>query len=125
MASYCQKNEYVPDSFVEEALATIQALRFADELGFRNIELEEDSSTVVRKLKDPIENRSCFSALMKEEEQNWEQFFLHCRYLHVAREGNRVAYIFAKEGLRRDQVTYWMEEVPMEAVISNRQGPSL
>ncbi|KAH1047537.1 hypothetical protein J1N35_038321 [Gossypium stocksii] len=75
MTSYCQKNEYVPDSFVEEALATIQALRFADELGFRNIELEEDSLTVVRKRKEPTENRSYISALMKDEKEIGNNFF--------------------------------------------------
>ncbi|MBA0696004.1 hypothetical protein Goari_002594, partial [Gossypium aridum] len=60
---------------------------------------------------------------MKDEKEIGNNFFLCCRYLHVARKGNRVAYILAKEGLRREEVTYWMEEVPMEAVLSNQQEP--
>ncbi|TYH49260.1 hypothetical protein ES332_D10G124000v1 [Gossypium tomentosum] len=62
---------------------------------------------------------------MKDEKEIENNFFLCCRYLHVAREGNKVAYILAKGGLRRDEVTYWMEEVPMEAVFSNRQEPPI
>lgn len=70
LAAWFQVNDHVPDYFVVEGLAAVQALRFAEELGFRD-----------------GEDRPCVSALIKDGKQIGAGFRLSC-YMQHKRETN-------------------------------------
>ncbi|MBA0660409.1 hypothetical protein Goklo_012428 [Gossypium klotzschianum] len=49
MRAVCLWNRYVPNELAVEVLASTQALRFAQELGFWKVEVEVDSLVVIMK----------------------------------------------------------------------------
>lgn len=58
MGSEVEINAHVVDAFATEALACLQALRFARDMGFHNIVVEGDSKTTNIKVKRGTTNRS-------------------------------------------------------------------
>ncbi|MBA0829469.1 hypothetical protein Goarm_014074 [Gossypium armourianum] len=58
------------DSFTAEAMTTVKALQFAEELGFETIELEEDSNIVVKKLKLKMLDKSPMRMMEKMQLKN-------------------------------------------------------
>lgn len=100
MGASCFWNNHVPSVDAAEAVAAVQALRFAKDMGFRQIELEGDSSTIISKLKTTSIDRSEIGPHI------WEArilltMFEKVKYQHIKREGNRVAHLIAKEGFLR------------------------
>ncbi|MBA0602538.1 hypothetical protein Gorai_002717, partial [Gossypium raimondii] len=80
----------IPDAFSAEALACVQALKFAREMGFTMIEVEGDSRTVISNINGAKEDKSHNSA-----------------YISDAR---------TQEGFALREDTYWVEEVPIVAL---------
>ncbi|KAA3476900.1 reverse transcriptase [Gossypium australe] len=65
LGSCSMKNDYILDSFIAEARAAIQALQFAADMGFTNVEIEGDSRTVISKISSRNLDRSSIDAVEK------------------------------------------------------------
>ncbi|KAG8501262.1 hypothetical protein CXB51_003399 [Gossypium anomalum] len=52
------KNDYISNSFSTGAIACIPALKFAEEMRFRQIEVEGDSQTIIVKINQDVVDRS-------------------------------------------------------------------
>ncbi|MBA0857949.1 hypothetical protein Goshw_019430 [Gossypium schwendimanii] len=84
--------------FAAEAVAVIHGLRFAKELGFLSIIVEEDSRSVARKINNHEHDFSDISALTwfaKEIAKEFQACALH----FIGRYGNKIAHAMAQEGL--------------------------
>ncbi|MBA0832856.1 hypothetical protein Goarm_017215, partial [Gossypium armourianum] len=87
-------NGYVSDSFSAEALACLQAIKFAAKMDFRQIEVKGDSRTTIAKIKQG-----------KQTHQKW--VFL----------ANMVAHLIAQERFKISNDRFWVEDVPEVAIV--------
>ncbi|MBA0802995.1 hypothetical protein Gohar_013247 [Gossypium harknessii] len=88
--TYLWKN--IPDPTTAEARASFKAVSFAKELGFRDVCVEGDALTVIRKLKSAEKDRSTVARF-------------------VPRGANAAAHGLAMEGRKYTWPMYWIEEV--------------
>ncbi|KAK5803426.1 hypothetical protein PVK06_031071 [Gossypium arboreum] len=58
LGACCHTNKYIPNAFVAEALAGVQALQFAANLGFTYVILEGDARSVLSRLAVGGDDRS-------------------------------------------------------------------
>ncbi|KAH1057472.1 hypothetical protein J1N35_035537 [Gossypium stocksii] len=103
--------EIVPDPVTAKARACLQALIMAEEVGFRDICVEGDPLSVIRKVNSLEEDRSNISSLIKEINGRSPKF-RRLSFRHIPREANRAAHEMAVEGGRHVDPEYWIEEVP-------------
>ena len=98
MASFSQN---IPPAYkVEEieALATLNALSFMFELGFRSTILKGDSLGQTQALK--LEEHSLSSmGLLTEDAKMFANSFVRLLYSHIKRNNNEVAHSLAKNAL--------------------------
>lgn len=99
------------DAFVAEARACERAFCFALDMGFRNLILEGDSLTVIKKLTSNKMDRSILSPI-SQNIRSLERFFEKVSYQFVSREINRAAHALAMEGRHRVSPYFWVEEAP-------------
>ncbi|XP_019229975.1 PREDICTED: uncharacterized protein LOC109210947 [Nicotiana attenuata] len=93
-----QKRTHAASPIHAELLALLEGLRIALDFRDTNLEIETDSTNVIK--------------LLHEEGTNFQNVILECRWLmhrlklpilrHNFREGNEVAHRLAKEALRKD-----------------------
>ncbi|MBA0699832.1 hypothetical protein Goari_001437 [Gossypium aridum] len=50
--------------------------------------------------------------------QSLASSFIEIKFLHANRECNKVAHEIAKEGFKMENSTFWVEEVPVAAVVA-------
>ncbi|KAK5792927.1 hypothetical protein PVK06_034058 [Gossypium arboreum] len=101
----------VADAFVAEARACERALYFALDIGFRNLILEGDSLTVIKKLTSNKIDRSILSPI-SQNIRSLERFFEKVSYQFVSGEINRAAHALVMEGRHRVSPCFWVEEAP-------------
>ncbi|XP_016690590.1 uncharacterized protein [Gossypium hirsutum] len=111
MASCTYSWENISDPVIAEAMACLQAVTMAEEIGFQDICVEGDALTVIRKLNSTKEDRSCISSMIQEINGRTPNFRRMC-FRFVPREANKAVHGMAMEGWRYDNPLYWMEEVP-------------
>ncbi|KAG8474149.1 hypothetical protein CXB51_033836 [Gossypium anomalum] len=87
----------VADAFVAEARACERALYFALDMGFRNLIVEGDSLTVIKKLISNKMDRFILSPI-SQNIHFLERFFEKVSYQFVSKEINRAAHALAMEG---------------------------
>lgn len=80
-----------------EALASLQAITVAEELGFHKLVLEGDNLSVIRKINDKPEDRSIISMVINEIKHKSTRFerFIYTFSRWVA---NQAAHKMGKEG---------------------------
>ncbi|PPS13890.1 hypothetical protein GOBAR_AA06689 [Gossypium barbadense] len=88
--TYLWKN--IPDPTTAEARACFKAVSFAKEMGFRDVYVEGDALTIIRKLKSAEKDRSAVARF-------------------VPRGANTAAHGLAMEGRKYTWPMYWVEEV--------------
>ncbi|MBA0712974.1 hypothetical protein Golax_012039 [Gossypium laxum] len=81
-----------------KAVAVIHGLRFAKELGFLSIIVEEDSRSVASKINNHEQGFSDISALTWFAKEIAKEFQA-CAFHFIGRYGNKIAYAMAQEGL--------------------------
>ncbi|KAK5836891.1 hypothetical protein PVK06_012696 [Gossypium arboreum] len=101
----------VANAFVAEARVCEWALYFVLDMGFRNLILEGDSLTVIKKLTSNKMDRSILSPI-SQNILSLERFFEKVSYQFVSREINRAAHALAMEGRHRVSPCFWVEEAP-------------
>lgn len=94
---------YLASSFVIEVLACLRVIQFTSEMGFRLIEIETDSQSIINKLYETKEDNSWVSAYI------WDAKIISKSF----EQGNTVAHSLAKECFNRLESTFWVEEAPI------------
>ncbi|KAK8606864.1 hypothetical protein V6N13_052617 [Hibiscus sabdariffa] len=103
----------VADAFSAEALACESAVTFASDLGFRSVQVEGDSLSIIKKFNAATMDRSLISPIISDI-QTLRGSFDNITFSFVGRQGNMVAHELAKLGIQLSEPMYWMEEVPMQ-----------
>lgn len=111
MGSCLIKNLNIPDAFAAEALAAVQALDFAADLGHQRIELEGDALGIIRKLRSDRNDRYLVSAYITNAKVLLRSFN-SIKLLHVHRDSNKLADLLAEEAVRCAHHLFMMEEIP-------------
>ncbi|XVF58184.1 hypothetical protein PTKIN_Ptkin07bG0043300 [Pterospermum kingtungense] len=111
MSAKATKVQYVDNPFLIEACTAIEALEFASECGFRDIVLEGDALTIIKRLLNSEEDRSAI-AHQVEEGRTLIPNFLKCKIQHCLRNCNEAAHYLAKFSLTLSSEIIWIEECP-------------
>ncbi|KAL4361211.1 hypothetical protein GQ457_04G014700 [Hibiscus cannabinus] len=112
MAACALAHDAIDNVFIAEANACEAAINFAIDLGFRTIQVEGDSLTVIKKLSSPPIDKSIISPIIQDIKSKLG-FFEKITFSHVGRQGNQAAHALAKEGLHLSLPRYWIEEAPL------------
>ncbi|MBA0560989.1 hypothetical protein Golob_017851 [Gossypium lobatum] len=105
----------ISSPFATEAMAYFQAVLTGAQMCFLNVEVEGDCLSVIHNLKDNRGEQSligeyihniCVSCVI----------FQNCVFHHVQKHINGVAYALATEGLKRNEATYLVGDVPAYAL---------
>ncbi|XP_062021088.1 uncharacterized protein LOC133737572 [Rosa rugosa] len=94
-----------------EALALLHGLRFADHVGFSNIEVEGDALSIINALQDNSENLSSEGHVIDEVKFLFQSLSI-CSSHFVNRERNMVAHRLSKEALKVSQPILCLELGP-------------
>ncbi|XWS68785.1 hypothetical protein CRYUN_Cryun04dG0122100 [Craigia yunnanensis] len=92
------------DSFMVEAKAAAQALEFAYNMGFKEVELKGDAHCVIKELQSTEVDLSPIDTLM-EETRSSATSFNNFTAMHIGRERNAVAHNLAKYGVGLNEKT--------------------
>ncbi|KAK8663631.1 hypothetical protein V6N13_083440 [Hibiscus sabdariffa] len=103
----------VNDAFVAEAKACESAVLFAIELGFKIVQLEGDSLTVIRKFSSDSLDKSIIQPIITDIKAKL-QLFEKITFSHVGRQGNAAAHALARIHTQFQLPRYWVEEAPQE-----------
>ncbi|KAL4348171.1 hypothetical protein GQ457_17G014640 [Hibiscus cannabinus] len=92
-----QLNLNIFDPKTTEAISTLQALKFATDLGFHKIVLEGESLIVIKKLKSLVEDISILVVAIGETKARLGDFhYSYCSF--VPRMANQASHAMANEG---------------------------
>ncbi|XVF55833.1 hypothetical protein PTKIN_Ptkin06aG0068300 [Pterospermum kingtungense] len=83
-----------------EALAARKALEVARDMGFTCIDLEGDSTTIIKKLSATGQESSIVRLIIANVKR-LASCFASCNFMHTRREGNNVAHVLAKFGVQQ------------------------
>ncbi|GMI89588.1 hypothetical protein HRI_002628100 [Hibiscus trionum] len=111
LGAQCSLANHVPPVFAAESLAARWGLRFAHDLGIRQVILEGDALTIIKKLQMREEDLSEISAIIydtKSLARDFQEFQLS----FIPRSGNRVAHAFINERFSLSKDHAWIEEAP-------------
>ncbi|MBA0655192.1 hypothetical protein Goklo_007700 [Gossypium klotzschianum] len=111
MAACTHLNEYIMDSTMAVACAYLQSITFAEDLGFRKIIVEGDSLIVIKKMRTPVDDKSCISAPVKEVKARIRSFE-SINFSFAPRCANNAAHVLAEERQSHASSMYWVEEAP-------------
>ncbi|KAH1032638.1 hypothetical protein J1N35_044812 [Gossypium stocksii] len=107
-------NKFVSDSFTAEAIACLQALDFARDMGFTHVHVEGDSRTTIVKINQVLPDFSDMGTYIEEIKIKTSSF--QCiSFQHVDRRANMVAHILAKERMSMSEDRFWVEDLPAVA----------
>ena len=111
LGAYASKQTRCVDSFIVEAKAAVCALDFAQEMGLRNIILEGDRLTVIKKLQAREAAFSPIGILISEAKLR-VSLFNSCNFNHVRRTNHEVAHLLTKYEIGISNELFWVEDVP-------------
>lgn len=96
-------------------MACLYALQLGLHLGLKEVEIEGDSRTVIRKLQMEHEDRSEVAVYINDSKK-LSLGFQTCVFLFTNRDANKVAHLITSEGIRRRESTYLANQVFSGAV---------
>ncbi|KAH1083261.1 hypothetical protein J1N35_023022 [Gossypium stocksii] len=91
------RNANIPSVFVAEVMACVQALDLGIHIGLRDVIVEGDSRTVIKKLQEEGDDRSEMEAYIKDLKYR-SLSFRHCDFHFISKDANKVAHCIATEG---------------------------
>ncbi|KAK8993767.1 hypothetical protein V6N11_007987 [Hibiscus sabdariffa] len=101
----------VADTFMAKVMACEQAVTFAIELGFRSVQMEGDSLSVIKKLISATSDKSILSPIIKDISSK-RGFFESLTFSFVGGSDNGAAHALYRKGLHHSNPRYWVEEAP-------------
>ncbi|MBA0817420.1 hypothetical protein Gohar_021929 [Gossypium harknessii] len=110
MASCIYLVENVRDPTMVEAWACLQAVTFAEDLGFREVCMEGDALTVIRKLKAANNDKSTIRKLINEIKKNRISSFRRLTFRYIPRRANEAIDVLGTKGREYDAPIYWIKE---------------
>jgi hypothetical protein len=111
IAAMCSFQRYISDSSVAEAFGARLCAEFGLFLGLRSVILEGDALEVVQELKRVNEDAGHLGNLIGEIRVLLRRF--DCwSFIHVKREGNKVAHTLAKYAISHPQNRVWFDSFP-------------
>ena len=93
-----------------EALAARRVVEFALEIGITSAVFEEDSDTISKVLNNSERSLALHGHLIEDVKALTP--FNCCSFVHVCRQGNRVAHALVRWAINSPSLTIWMEDVP-------------
>jgi ribonuclease HI len=108
------RSQQLPDAMAAEAMACIQALRAANQMGISHIQLETDSVNLKTALISDEFDRGVGGWLFMEARDVLVSDFMLDNVLHCNRSCNMVAHALAHSGLNmlEDQPMLWFDSFP-------------
>ncbi|MBA0789291.1 hypothetical protein Gotri_000189 [Gossypium trilobum] len=92
-------HDNIPSKFAVEAVACLQVVTVGRYLGMKYVEIEGDSLTVIKKVKNPNRDKSTIGPYIHDiKEQN--ATFYECKFQHAKRAANKSAHNLASERLK-------------------------
>ncbi|KAK8480350.1 hypothetical protein V6N11_036395 [Hibiscus sabdariffa] len=101
----------IADPFIAEAKACEMAVSFAIDLGFRQIQVEGDSLSIIKKLNSIIADKSIISPIVNDIISMRDSFEL-ITFAHVGRLGNEAAHELVRYAAQLDLPRFWFGTVP-------------
>ncbi|KAK8556537.1 hypothetical protein V6N12_002936 [Hibiscus sabdariffa] len=99
----------ISSSFVAEALAAVQGLRFTLDLGCTHVVLESDSFTIISKLMSVEDDLSVLQPYISYPKAV-SQAFASCHFPFMPISGNDVVHCLARLGNDSDDNSFWVEK---------------
>ncbi|KAK5835013.1 hypothetical protein PVK06_010695 [Gossypium arboreum] len=86
-------------NFAAEAIARLQAVQVGHELGLKQVIIERDSLTLIKKVQNPKRDRSEIGPFIFDI-KNQKAGFHECQFQHINRSPNITTHNLASEGLK-------------------------
>ncbi|KAK8490128.1 hypothetical protein V6N13_097283 [Hibiscus sabdariffa] len=99
----------VTDAFIAEAFACEKAVSLAIDLGFRSVQIEGDSLSVIKKLQSVAADKSIISPII-DDIRVLVGSFEEITISFVNQAGNAAAHELAKLGIHQSEPMIWIEE---------------
>ncbi|KAG8490456.1 hypothetical protein CXB51_013622 [Gossypium anomalum] len=99
----------VADVTTVEAKACLQAVSVIEELGFRNLTVERDSLTVIKKSQFLEVDKSSIAVIIQEIKKRCRRFE-NITYSFAGRLANQAAHVLAEEGKNWAETRVWLDE---------------
>ena len=115
MASLSERIPFPHSVEAVEATAARVAVQLAYDLGFKEVEVEGDSINIVQALSQTEPNYTLYGHIINDTKFT-SQLLVSVHFLHVKREGNKVAHSLAKRARCNQPFQVWMEFVPPDIV---------
>ena len=115
MASLSQRIPFPHSVEAVEATAARVAVQLALDLGFKEVKVEGDSINIVQALSQTEPNYTLYGHIINDTKFT-SQLLVSVHFLHVKREGNKVAHSLAKRARCNQPFQVWMEFVPPDIV---------
>ena len=112
IAALSQKIPLVQTVELAEALATKRAVGFALELSLFSVELEGDCARVISAL-NALKSCNTLFGHVTDDCKRVSTSLRFCKFQHVRREGNRLAYDLARRAVSAD-TDVWVESLPID-----------
>ena len=86
---------------------------FAQELSLTNVIIEGDCLRVIHTLVYSGWCKTLFTQVIEETKRLGESLRL-CQFLHVKRDGNKLAHALARKAVSSADTVVWVEELPSD-----------
>ncbi|KAA3460000.1 reverse transcriptase [Gossypium australe] len=111
LVSKSRVHEKVGSAFVAEALACREAIQLGIDMQEKNIIIEGDSLTVIKKCRQDSVDRSQIGSYIFDIHQK-KSVFSRLSFDFIPRSGNILAHLIAKDSLKNRRELYLEREVP-------------
>ncbi|KAK8484216.1 hypothetical protein V6N11_024352 [Hibiscus sabdariffa] len=104
-------NHNITSVFFAKAMAVLQGIQFAIDLGLQRVVMESVNKSVISKLLSTDFDMSEIGQITRDIKEMTANF-VECRFTFSGRQSNAPAHALAAEGLRLCTDRYWVEEAP-------------
>ena len=115
MASLSQRIPFPHSVEAVEATTVRATITLALDLGFKEVEVEGDSTTIVKALSQSKTHYTFYGHIINDIKFA-SQLLVSVKFMHVKRDGNKVAHSLARRARCNQPFQVWLESVPPDIV---------
>lgn len=108
-----QKIRLPSSAVIVEALAASQAISFAREISILWVMVEGDSLQVIKAINYTKSSKASFGHII-DEIKLLSSFLPCCSFVHVRREGNKLAHALEHRAFLSADTNVWLEDLPRD-----------